>query len=74
MERKGREPGQLVGRSPWLQPVQLDAPEELIGEIVNVRVSELSTNSLFATLLDAKSGTINTGITNKATTPALGAV
>ena len=74
LERKGREPGQLVGRSPWLQPVQLDAPEELIGEIVNVRVSELSTNSLFATLLDAKSGTINTGITNKATTPALGAV
>ena len=52
LERKGREPGQLVGRSPWLQPVQLDAPEELIGEIVNVRVSELSTNSLFATLLD----------------------
>ena len=52
LERKGREAGQLVGRSPWLQPVQVDAPEELIGEIVKVRISELSTNSLCATLIN----------------------
>lgn len=57
LERKGREVGQLVGRSPWLQPVQVDAPEELIGEIVKVRVSELSTNSLFATLLNGNTDT-----------------
>ena len=52
LERKGRESGQLVGRSPWLQPVQLDAPDDLIGEIVKVRVTELSANSLNATLTD----------------------
>ena len=30
-EKPGRRPGQLVGRSPYLQPVQVMAPERLIG-------------------------------------------
>jgi len=51
LERKGREPGQLVGRSPWLQAVQVDAPEALIGKIAKVRVTSIGSNSLFATLL-----------------------
>ena len=50
LERKGREPGQLVGKSPWLQAVQVDAPEELIGEIVTVSIDSVGTNSLFGTL------------------------
>ena len=29
LERKGREPGQLVGKSPWLQAVQVDAAERI---------------------------------------------
>ncbi|MEP1444163.1 MAG: tRNA (N6-isopentenyl adenosine(37)-C2)-methylthiotransferase MiaB [Hyphomicrobiales bacterium] len=52
LERKGRFDGQLVGRSPWLQAVQVEAPEEMIGEIANVRVSKIGTNSLFATLIE----------------------
>lgn len=53
LERKGRFDGQLVGRSPWLQAVQVDAPEEMIGEIVDVRVTKIGSNSLFATLSDS---------------------
>lgn len=51
LERKGREPGQLVGKSPWLQAVQVDASEELIGEIVTVTIDSMGTNSLFGTML-----------------------
>ncbi len=35
-ERTGRHPGQIVGRSPYLQPVQVMAPPSLIGEIAAV--------------------------------------
>jgi tRNA-2-methylthio-N6-dimethylallyladenosine synthase len=49
-ERTGRHPGQLVGRSPYLQPVQVDAPTALIGTVVPVTVTGIATNSLFGTL------------------------
>nr|WP_316862250.1 tRNA (N6-isopentenyl adenosine(37)-C2)-methylthiotransferase MiaB [uncultured Cohaesibacter sp.] len=52
LERKGREPGQLVGKSPWLQAVQVDAPDNLIGEIVTVRIDTVGSNSLFGTMID----------------------
>ncbi|MCT8972138.1 tRNA (N6-isopentenyl adenosine(37)-C2)-methylthiotransferase MiaB [Microbaculum marinisediminis] len=47
-EKPGRKPGQLVGRSPYLQPVNVDAPESLRGQIVEVRVTSAGPNSLFA--------------------------
>nr|WP_246091419.1 tRNA (N6-isopentenyl adenosine(37)-C2)-methylthiotransferase MiaB [Swingsia samuiensis] len=43
---KGRKPGQLSGRSPYLQPVHFDGPEELIGSIVKVAITTRRTNSL----------------------------
>ncbi len=43
---KGRNDGQLVGRSPYLQPVHADAPEEYIGTIHSVEISQVGTNSL----------------------------
>jgi tRNA-2-methylthio-N6-dimethylallyladenosine synthase len=49
-EKPGKRPGQLVGRSPWLQPVQALAPAALIGEIVPVTITEIGTNSLFGAL------------------------
>jgi tRNA-2-methylthio-N6-dimethylallyladenosine synthase len=49
-ERPGRYEGQLVGRSPYLQPVQVEAPASLIGEIAAVTVTEISSNSLFGAL------------------------
>jgi tRNA-2-methylthio-N6-dimethylallyladenosine synthase len=49
-EKPGKRPGQLVGRSPWLQPVHAMAPATLIGEIVPVAINEIGTNSLFGAL------------------------
>jgi tRNA-2-methylthio-N6-dimethylallyladenosine synthase len=52
-ERPGRYRGQLVGRSPYLQPVQVTAPASLIGEICTVTVTDVSSNSLFGVLAHA---------------------
>ncbi len=49
-ERPGRHRGQLVGRSPYLQPVQVDAPAALMGEIAAVTINEIASNSLFGAL------------------------
>lgn len=43
---KGRKPGQLVGRSPFLQLVHADAPADLIGTICNVDIETVGINSL----------------------------
>ncbi|MEX0590455.1 MAG: tRNA (N6-isopentenyl adenosine(37)-C2)-methylthiotransferase MiaB [Xanthobacteraceae bacterium] len=50
-EKPGRLEGQLVGRSPYLQPVQATAPATLIGEVARVRIVEAGTNSLFGELI-----------------------
>jgi tRNA-2-methylthio-N6-dimethylallyladenosine synthase len=50
LERPGRHPGQLTGKSPWLQPVQVDAPPSLIGAVVEVTIERLGSNSLYGTL------------------------
>ena len=46
LERPGRKPGQMMGRSPYLQPVHLLAPEALRGEVVPVRIERADANSL----------------------------
>jgi tRNA-2-methylthio-N6-dimethylallyladenosine synthase len=51
-EKPGRLPGQLVGRSPYLQPVQAMAPPKLTGEIAAVTIDRLGANSLFGTLVE----------------------
>ncbi len=48
LEKPGRMPGQLVGRSPWLQPVNVDAKASEIGDIIRVRITDTGPNSLFA--------------------------
>ena len=49
-ERLGRHRGQIVGRSPYLQPVQIEAPVSLIGKIAPVTITEVASNSLFGAL------------------------
>jgi tRNA-2-methylthio-N6-dimethylallyladenosine synthase len=49
-ERPGRHSGQIVGRSPYLQPVQIEAPSSLIGEIAAVTITDVASNSLFGAL------------------------
>jgi tRNA-2-methylthio-N6-dimethylallyladenosine synthase len=45
-EGKGRKPGQITGRSPYLQAVHVDGPELLIGHIAEVDISAAGPNSL----------------------------
>jgi len=49
-EKPGRYDGQIVGRSPYLQPVQVTAPPSMIGEVAAVTITEVASNSLFGVL------------------------
>ncbi len=51
VEKPGKRPGQLVGRSPWLQPVHFDGPATLIGSICGVNVDRTESFSLFGKAL-----------------------
>ena len=44
--KPGRKPGQLIGKSPYLQSVVVQAPPRLIGQIVDVHIEEAGPNSL----------------------------
>ncbi len=46
----GRRPGQLSGRSPFLQPVHVDGPISLIGQVAPVTIVDGRPNSLAGTL------------------------
>ena len=46
VEKRGREPGQIGGKSPYLQAVHFDGPETLVGQIVPVEIIGLLSNSL----------------------------
>jgi tRNA-2-methylthio-N6-dimethylallyladenosine synthase len=48
IEKPGRQAGQVVGRSPWLQPVIVDESAGEIGDIVPVRIMKAGFNSLHA--------------------------
>jgi len=45
-ERPGRHPGDVTGRSPYLQAVHIKAPERMIGQIVPVRIKSAARMSL----------------------------
>lgn len=42
----GRKSGQIVGKTPWLQSVYAEGPQQLIGRIVETRLTEGHANSL----------------------------
>ncbi len=48
----GRHPGQIAGRSLYAQPVVVESPVELTGEIHAVKITHANPNSLLGTLLD----------------------
>jgi tRNA-2-methylthio-N6-dimethylallyladenosine synthase len=50
----GRHPGQIVGRSPFLQPVHLSAGADLIGTESMVRIVASHPNSLAGTLVQER--------------------
>ncbi|MFK7792851.1 MAG: tRNA (N6-isopentenyl adenosine(37)-C2)-methylthiotransferase MiaB [Devosiaceae bacterium] len=53
-EKPGRMDGQLVGRSPWLQPVHVQAPQTMLRTMQTVTITHTGTNSLFGDLMDAQ--------------------
>ena len=52
VERPGRHSGQVTGKTPYLQQVQLDGPAALIGTVQRVAIVATATNSLFGSLGD----------------------
>ena len=46
IEKPGRHPGQMVGRSPYLQAVHLDCDTDLAGRIVEAEITSAGPNSL----------------------------
>jgi tRNA-2-methylthio-N6-dimethylallyladenosine synthase len=53
----GRHPGQVAGRSPWLQPVHAEGPLSLAGQVVACEVTATHPNSLAARIIgDERSG------------------
>ena len=53
LEKRGRHPGQLAGRSPYLQPVHVAAPAAAIGDVVEVRITAVLANSLLGEVVAA---------------------
>jgi len=51
LERPGRQDGQLIGRSPYLQAVHVEANGSKIGEIVRVSVDNVGPHSLSAHIM-----------------------
>ena len=63
-DRRGKKPGQLVGRSPYLQSVHVEAPEALFGTFADVRIEQGFANSLAGTLAaPGHQETVNDGVT-----------
>jgi tRNA-2-methylthio-N6-dimethylallyladenosine synthase len=57
-EKVGRRPGQIGGKSPYLQAVHADGPESLIGRVASVEIVESRTNSLHGRLSQPRPETI----------------
>ena len=46
LEQKGRHKGQLIGRTPYMQNLHIETKSDNMNKIINVVVSEATTNSL----------------------------
>jgi len=46
LDRKGRQEGQFIGRSPFMQSVAVFASDRLMGQVIDVRIEEAHPNSV----------------------------
>jgi tRNA-2-methylthio-N6-dimethylallyladenosine synthase len=51
LDRKGKQDGQLLGKTPYLQSVYVEAPPNLLGQCVEVRIEKAFSNGLAGTLI-----------------------
>jgi tRNA-2-methylthio-N6-dimethylallyladenosine synthase len=54
LERPGRHPGQLVGKTPWMQSVHVNAESAVIGDMIDVVITSAGPNSLAGDLMRRK--------------------
>lgn len=54
IERRGRQAGQWIGKSPWLQSVVVTDPSLQVGDIVSVEIVNAGPNSVEGRLLQMK--------------------
>lgn len=53
LDRRGKHDGQLVGRSPYMQPVHVQGAEALYGQVVRLRITGCTASSLTGELVAA---------------------
>jgi tRNA-2-methylthio-N6-dimethylallyladenosine synthase len=53
-DRKGQKPGQLLGKTPHMQSVYVDAPERLFGQIVDVHITRAFQNGITGVIVVAE--------------------
>jgi tRNA-2-methylthio-N6-dimethylallyladenosine synthase len=46
LERQGKLDGQLIGKTPWLQSLHIISPDLMIGDLVEVEITQAGPNSL----------------------------
>ncbi len=51
LEKTGRKPGQLAGRSPYLQAVHVECSQHRLGQIVDAQIIEASLSSLSGVII-----------------------
>jgi len=59
-ERTGRNPGQIVGRTAYLQPAHVLASPDIIGQVLPVKIETLERYSLLGQLAPSSSARANT--------------
>ena len=50
-DRKGQKEGQLLGKTPWMQSVYVDAPQRLFGQTVDIKIERAFQNGLSGTIV-----------------------
>lgn len=58
-DRRGRQQGQLLGKTPWMQSVHVTAPDRLFGQIVDVQIDRANVNSLTGNVVTAEDATFS---------------
>ena len=65
-ERTGRNPGQIVGRTAYLQPAHVLASPDIIGQVLPVKIETLERYSLLGQLAPSSAAPANTPVCRQA--------
>jgi tRNA-2-methylthio-N6-dimethylallyladenosine synthase len=72
-ERPARNPGQIVGRTAYLQPAHVMAPESIIGQVLPVKIESLERYSLLGELAMAQPAAVSGAQHISTSEPIMGA-